>query len=99
MIDRRSLGSAAQKHPSNEHLAQSQKEKEISWITTLKTARSPVRKCKGDGSGEVREVLRWRSVVESIHMVGLVTFLSGLPASLTLPPVFAPLPGMMETGD
>lgn len=48
--------------------------------------KAPVRKCKGDGIGEVKGVLRWQSVVKSIHMVGLVTFLSGLPASLTPPP-------------
>lgn len=34
----------------------------------------------------MRGVLRWRRVVERIHMVGLVTFLSGLLASLTSPP-------------
>lgn len=58
--------------------------------------RLPSENVKEDGIGEVRGVLRWQSVVECIHMVGLVTFLSGLPASLTHPPVFPPLPGMME---
>ena len=39
-----------------------------------------VRRCRGDGIGEVRRALRWRTVVKSIHMAGPVTFLSGLLA-------------------
>lgn len=96
VIDRWSLGSAVQKHPSNEHLAPQTalKHKKKTRITTLKTAcarSGSSQKCKRDGIDEVRGVLRWRSVVKNIHLIGSVTFLFGFLARLTLS-----LSGMME---